>query len=132
MLCDVDLGRPDGSRTHTVSVASGLAGEGLAVELVARGPDPAISGVGYHPGAPSDAGRAARLLGVNRTAIAALRRARRGERAFYVRKDWGSLPALAAARLLGSPATVEVNDMPYGRGYGRRPGLRPFVADRVK
>jgi glycosyltransferase involved in cell wall biosynthesis len=132
MLCDVDLGRPDGSRTHTVSVASGLAGEGLAIDLVARGPDPALAGVRYRSGAPSGAGRAARVLGVNRAAIAALRRAPRGERAFYVRKDWGSLPALVAARLLRCPATVEVNDMPYGRGYERRPGLRPLAADRVK
>ncbi len=132
MLCDVDLGRPDGSRTHTVEVAAGMAREGLDVVLVARGPDPVVSGVRYRAGAPSDAGRAARLIGVNRAAIAALWRAPRGERAFYVRKDWGSLPALAVARLLRCPATVEVNDMPYGRGYNRRPGLRPLVADRVK
>ena len=42
------------------------------------------------------------------------------------------LPALAVARLLRCPTTVEVNDMPYGRGYERRPGLRSLAADRVK
>ena len=132
MLCDVDLGRPDGSRTHTVAVAAGLAGEGLDVRLVARGPDPALPGVAYRAGAPSSTGRVARIIGVNRAAIAELRRAPRGRRAFYVRKDWGSLPALAVARLLRCPTTVEVNDMPYGRGYERRPGLRSLAADRVK
>jgi glycosyltransferase involved in cell wall biosynthesis len=132
MLCDVDLARPDGSRTHTVAVAGGLAREGLAVQLVARGPDPQVPGVDYHQGAPSSGARAGRILGVNRAAIAALCRAPRGARAFYVRKDWGSLPALAAARLLRCPVTVEVNDMPYGRGYERSVGLRPLIADRVK
>jgi glycosyltransferase involved in cell wall biosynthesis len=133
MLCDVDLGRPDGSRTHTVEVARGLAAEGLDVVLVARGPDPAIAGVRYRPGAPSQCGRLARLAGVNRAAIGALRAAPKHRRALYVRKDWGSLPALAVARLmLRCPATVEVNDMPYGRGYRRAPGLRSLVADRGK
>ncbi len=133
MLCDVDLGRPDGSRTHTVEVARGLAREGLAVVLVARGPDPAIDGVRYRAGAPSVCGRLVRIAGVNSAAIAALRSAPKGARAFYVRKDWGSLPALAVARLiLRCPATVEVNDMPYGRGYRRSPGLRSLIVDRAK
>ena len=132
MLCDVDLGRPDGSRTHTVEVARGFARQGLRVELVARGPDPGLDGVTYRQGAPSASGRATRILGVNQAAIAALRRAPRDRRALYVRKDWGSLPAMVVARLLRCPVTVEVNDMPYGRGYQRRPGLRALAADRVK
>src|SRR5690349_15084464 len=132
MLCDGDLARPDGSRTHTIGVARGLAREGLAVRLVARGPDPAIAGVEYHAGAPSATGRLSRIVGVNRAAISALRRAPRGRRALYVRKDWGSLPALVAARLLSCPVTVEVNDMPYGRDYARRAGLRALLADRTK
>src|SRR4051794_10739179 len=125
MLCDVDLGRPDGSRTHTVAVAAGLAGEGLDVRLVARGPDPALPGVAYRPGAPSSTGRLARIVGVNRAAIAELRRAPPGRRAFYVRKDWGSLPAPAVARALGGPAGVL---RAQGLGLAAGPGRRAAAA----
>jgi len=75
---------------------------------------------------------AARQTGDEKAAIAELRRAGRLTEGQVVRKDWGSLPALAVARLLRCPTTVEVNDMPYGRGYERRPGLRSLAADRVK
>ena len=38
MVCDVDLAVPDATRVHTVEVARNFAAEGLAVDLVARGP----------------------------------------------------------------------------------------------
>ncbi|MDX6696626.1 MAG: hypothetical protein QOE65_23 [Solirubrobacteraceae bacterium] len=117
MVCDVDLGVPDATRTHTVEVARGFAGEGLDVDLVARGPDPGLSGVRYTEGAASDAGRRERLTGVNGAAISRLRE-RRGEATrCYVRHEWAQLPVLTAARTLGYRVVTQVDDVAYGRGY---------------
>jgi glycosyltransferase involved in cell wall biosynthesis len=117
MVCDVDLGTPDATRTHTVEVARGFVAEGLAVDLVARGPDPELPGVAYVEGAGSDASRAERLRGVNRAALALLRRRRGGSPRCYVRHEWGQLPVLIAARALGYRVVTQVDDVAYGRGY---------------
>lgn len=118
MVADVDLGQPDATRVHTVEVARWFAAEGLEVDLVARGPDPELPGVAYR--AAADAGpinRWARAVAMNRVAIAALLRRRRGPRAAYVRDNPGLLPVLVAARLLGYRVVTQVDDMPFGPGY---------------
>lgn len=117
MVCDVDLGVPDATRTHTLEVARGFVGEGLAVDLVARGPDPELEGVAYTAGAASDAGRRARLTGVNRAALSLLRARRGVATRCYVRHEWGQLPVLTAARALGYRLVTQVDDVAYGRGY---------------
>lgn len=117
MVCDVDLGLPDATRTHTVEVARGFADEGLEVTLVARGPDPGLAGVEYVAGAASEAGRAARLRGVNGAAVRELRAQRDGTPRCYVRHEWSQLPVLVAARGLGYRLVTQVDDVAYGPGY---------------
>ncbi len=114
MLCDVDLSFPDATRTHTVEVARGFAGEGLDVELIARGPDPELPGVRYRAARGGEYDRAQRLLSVNAAAIGALWRRRRSARRFYVRDSWSCFPALLAARMLGYRVVVQVDGIPYG------------------
>jgi glycosyltransferase involved in cell wall biosynthesis len=117
MVCDVDLGVPDATRTHTVEVARGFVAEGLAVDLVARGPDPRLPGVTFHAGGASEASRRERMTGVDRAAIALLRRRRGAARRCYVRHEWAQVPVLAAARALGYRVVTQVDDVAYGRGY---------------
>jgi glycosyltransferase involved in cell wall biosynthesis len=133
ILSDVDLGRIDAPMMHTCAVARSLSNAGVTVDLIARGPDPGLHEVAYHPAAQGQVGRAKRIVGVNRRAISVLWRRRRSLDALYVRKDWGSLPAMLSARLLGLRVVTEVNDLPYGPNYHQRErGLRPWLADRFK
>src|SRR5687767_2882216 len=76
MVCDVDLGVPDATRTHTVEVARGFVSHGFQIHLVARGPDPGLPGVSFHAAAPDGAGRGERIVGINRTAVRVLRGSR--------------------------------------------------------
>ncbi len=119
VVCDVDLGIADATRTHTVEVARWFAKLGFELELVARGPDPELVDVRYH-----DAGNAvstpARLWAVNVTALRVLIRSRRGARRCYVRHEWGQVPLLAAARMLGYSIVTQVDDLQYGAGYEGR------------
>ena len=117
IVSDVDLGRPDGTRTHTTEVARALAREGFAVDLVSRGPDPCLPGVRYWSAGPDDPSRLQRISAVNGRAALVLLRRRRRARALYVREDWGSLPTVLIARLLGYRVVAEVNDVQYGPGY---------------
>jgi glycosyltransferase involved in cell wall biosynthesis len=133
ILSDVDLGRIDAPMMHTCAVARSLSNAGVTVDLIARGPDPRLHEVAYHPAAQGQVGRAKRIVGVNRRAISVLWHRRRSLDALYVRKDWGSLPAMLSARLLGLRVVTEVNDLPYGPNYHQRErGLRPWLADRFK
>lgn len=129
MVCDVDLALPDATRTHTIEVARGFARNGLAVDLVARGPDPEIPGVLYRAGAASESSRARRLWAVNARTIALLWRRRGEARRCYVRHYWGQVPVLLAARLLGYRLVTQVDDVPYGRGFEGEIGL---VADYAR
>lgn len=133
IVSDVDLGRPDGTRTHTTEVARALAREGFAVDLVSRGPDPCLPGVRYWSAGPDDPSRLQRLSAVNGRAALVLLRRRRRARALYVREDWGSLPTVLIARLLGYRVVAEVNDVQYGPGYPYgAAGVRGVVIDRIK
>ena len=78
MVCDVDLGRADATRVHTLEVARWFAGEGLGLDLVARGPDPGLEGVRYHRAAEGELDALRRPFAVNRAAIRVLRERRRG------------------------------------------------------
>jgi glycosyltransferase involved in cell wall biosynthesis len=120
MLCDVNLGFPDATRTHTVEVARGFAGEGLDVELIARGPDPGLPGVRYRPARGGEHDRLRRLLSVNAVAGRALWRRRRTARRFYVRDSWSCFPALLVARLLRYRVVVQVDGIPYGHANVER------------
>lgn len=117
---------------HTCAVARFVAEAGIAVDLIARGPDPAIPGVRYHAGADGPVGRGGRLLGVNAAALRVLWRGRKTLDALYVRKDWGSLPAMVVARRLGLRVVTEVNDLPYGRHFPRERGVWAWLADHAK
>lgn len=117
MVCDVDLGVPDATRTHTVEVARGFASQGFRVDLVARGPDPGLPGVAFHAAAPRDAGRRERVVGINRTAVRVLRDRRAGATCCYVRHEWSHVAVLAAARALGYRLVTQVDDVAFGRGY---------------
>ena len=132
MVCDVDLGRADATRVHTVEVARWFAGEGLAVDLVARGPDPALEGVRYHAAAPGELGALARPFAVNRRAIRVLRERKHGVRTAYVRHSWALVPTLLAAKRLGYRITTQVDDVAYGPGFERRPGVAPLVGDYAR
>jgi glycosyltransferase involved in cell wall biosynthesis len=129
MICDVDLGVPDATRTHTVEVAANFAREGLAVDLIARGPDPRLEGVSYHRARGSEARRARRIADLSGRAVAVLGARRRGARRCYVRHSWSNVPILAAARVLGYRVVTQVDDVQYGRGYERH---IPVVSDYVK
>jgi glycosyltransferase involved in cell wall biosynthesis len=117
MVCDVDLGVPDGARSHTAGVAEGFARTGLHVELIARGPDPELSGVTFRPaqGAEHDRIRIVTSLGVQ--TISALWRERRRARRLYVRHKWSTMPPTIVGRLLGYRIVTEVDDLPYGPSY---------------
>jgi glycosyltransferase involved in cell wall biosynthesis len=133
MISDVDVGLPNATRTHTLEIARGLATEGFDVELVARGPDPAVEGVRFHSAANGKPPMLQRVLGVNRRAAGVLWRSRRSASACYVRHDWGLLPALLISRLLGYRLVTEVNDVPHGPGYEiRQAGARGLLTDYVK
>ena len=133
IVSDVDLGRIDAPTMHTCAVAQGLAQAGLRVDLVARGPDPELSGVSFHPAATGPVSRRRRLAAVNASALRLLRRYRKSLDGVYVRKDWGSLPAMVAARRFGLRVVTEVNDLPYGPHYLQRdPGARAWLADHGK
>jgi glycosyltransferase involved in cell wall biosynthesis len=132
IVSDVDLGRIDAPMVHTCAVARFLAEAGVRVDLVARGPDPGLPGVRYHAAAEGPVGRGARLAGVNRTALRVLRANRATLDALYVRKDWGSLPAMLEARRLGLRVVTEVNDLPYGRHFPREEGAYAWLADHAK
>ena len=116
MVCDVDLDVADATRTHTVEVARWFAALRLQVDLVTRGPDPELAGVRHHSVSVA-ASTPARLRAVNAAAIRLLVRRRKTARRCYVRHEWGQLPVLIVARLLGYRVVTQVDDMQYGRGY---------------
>lgn len=117
MICDVDVGVPDATRTHTLEVAANFAREGCAVDLVTRGPDPALAGVRHHRAGGSESQRVRRVLEVNLRALALLCARRPGARRCYVRHNWSNTAILLAARALGYRLVTQVDDVPYGRGY---------------
>jgi glycosyltransferase involved in cell wall biosynthesis len=121
MLCDVDFGFPDATRTHTVEVARGFALAGLDVDLVARGPDPQLDGVRYTKADGSEEQRLRRLATINAHAIGLLWRRRAVADRFYVRDSWSCLPATVAARLLSYRVVTQVDGIPYGRVAGEAP-----------
>jgi glycosyltransferase involved in cell wall biosynthesis len=109
MIADIDLGYPDARRVHVSEIARGLLAAGCEVELVSRGPDPAIPGLRYRAAAASGSGKLARLARVNAVAIGRVTARRREARSLYVRYDWGVLPAIVAGRALGYRVVLEVN-----------------------
>jgi glycosyltransferase involved in cell wall biosynthesis len=109
MVADIDLGYPDARRVHVGEIARGLLAAGCEVELVSRGPDPAIAGLRYVAAAGSGTGKLSRLARVNAVAIARVAARRREARSLYVRYDWGVLPAIVAGRALGYRVVLEVN-----------------------
>jgi glycosyltransferase involved in cell wall biosynthesis len=133
MVADVDLGRADATRTHTLEVAREFARAGLGVELVARGPDPQLENVVYRRAGGSHAPLSIRLFTVNGRSIATLLRMRPRARLCYVRFHWSETPLLLAARVLGYRVVTQVDDVPFGRGFLlRSPGPRGFITDHVK
>jgi glycosyltransferase involved in cell wall biosynthesis len=129
MVCDVDFGFPDATRTHSVEVARGFAAEGFDVDLVARGPDPAADGVRFAPARGSDQQRALRLATINSRTIGLLWRRRQTADRFYVRDSWTCMPAVLTARILGYRVVAQVDGVHYGDGYETE---LPFVVDHVK
>jgi glycosyltransferase involved in cell wall biosynthesis len=127
MVCDVDLGVPDATRTHTIEVAGGFAAEGLTVDLVTRGPDPELAGVRHHRA--GEGGRGGRVAALNARAVALLRARRGSARRCYVRHSWATLPTEATARALGYRLVTQVDDIPFGRGYEGEIG---WMSDRVR
>jgi glycosyltransferase involved in cell wall biosynthesis len=114
MLCDVDFSFPDATRTHSVEVARGFARAGLAVDLVARGPDPSLTGVTYTRADGAEHQKLRRLATINDCAIGVLWRRRRSADRFYVRDNWSCFPAILTARALGYRVVVQVDGIPYG------------------
>ncbi len=129
MVCDVDLALADATRIHTIEVARGFAAEGLDVDLVARGPDPGIHGVHYERAAGSDSQRVRRIVTVNFFAMRLLWRRRRTIRRLYIRNSWSIMPVVIAGRMLGYRVVVQVDGIPYGRGFE---GDIPIAADYAK
>ncbi|HEY3614550.1 MAG TPA: glycosyltransferase family 4 protein [Gaiellales bacterium] len=127
-VADIDLAYPDARRVHVTEIARGLVAAGCSVELVSRGGDPAIPGVRYTQAAPSDAGKAARLLRVNGIGLLRLAARRRTARSLYVRYDWGVLPVIAAGRALGYRVVLEVNAL---TSVDIAPGQRLALGRRV-
>lgn len=125
MVCDVDIAVPDATRTHTVEVAAGFARAGLDVDLVARGPDPRLAGVGYVAAGGSESQRALRLLTINLHTVRLLWRRRSRAGRFYVREKWTCLPAMLAARALGYHVVTQVDAVPYGSGADSDDGSPP-------
>jgi glycosyltransferase involved in cell wall biosynthesis len=114
MLCDVDFSFPDATRTHTVEVARGFAAEGIDVDLVARGPDPLLTGVRYTRANGKEQQRLQRLATINLKTIKLLWHRRRFANRFYVRDNWSCLPAILAARALAYRVVLQVDGIPYG------------------
>lgn len=114
MLCDVDLGFPDATRTHTVEVARGFARAGLDVDLVARGPDQHVDGVRYTRARGDEHQRLIRLSTINARTVRILWKRRRTAQRFYVREKWACMPSLIAARLLGYRVVTQVDSFSYG------------------
>jgi glycosyltransferase involved in cell wall biosynthesis len=131
MVCDVDLSIPDATRTHTVEVARGFAGEGLEVDLVTQGPDPEVEGVMHHRVSGAVRPRWRRLAALNTTAISLLWRRRRTARRLYVRNRWTVVLIMAAARLLRYSIVMQVDDMAYGPGYERPIGFLEDYGKRL-
>jgi glycosyltransferase involved in cell wall biosynthesis len=129
MVCDVDLDVADATRTHTVEVARWFAALGLEVDLVTRGPNPELPGVTHHAVGVA-ASTSGRLRAVNIAAVRLLVRRRKTARRCYVRHEWGQVPVLIAARLLGYRVVTQVDDMQYGRGYEWKLSLALNVARR--
>jgi glycosyltransferase involved in cell wall biosynthesis len=117
MVCDVDLSVPDATRVHTVEVARGFAAEGLAVDLVARGPDPGLDGVAFWRGRGTDSQRITRVLTLNLHVLRLLWGRRRVARRLYIRYRWSLLPVLIAGWLLRYRIVTQVDDIPFGAGY---------------
>jgi glycosyltransferase involved in cell wall biosynthesis len=133
MVADVDIGRADATRTHTLEVAREFARAGLRVELIARGPDPQLEGVVYRRAGGSQMPLPIRLLAVNGRSIAALLRKRPRAKLCYVRFDWSEIPLLLVARAFGYRVVTQMDDVPFGRGFRLRPpGPRGFITDHVK
>lgn len=132
MVCDVDVGRPDATRTHTVEVARLLAAAGFPLELVARGADPRLPGVSFRSAGPADRSLLGRLVAVNGHAILSLRANRRRAGACYLRHYWSLVPSIVAARALGYRLVTQVDDMAYGPGFARAPGLRSWLGDHAR
>jgi glycosyltransferase involved in cell wall biosynthesis len=117
MVCDVDLGQPDATRTHTIEVAREFAREGLAVDLLTRGPDPRIDGVRFTRARGDEHDRIRRIPSMNAQMARLLWRRRRGARRLYVRHNWTLLLGMLLGRALGYRLVTQVDDIPYGRGY---------------
>lgn len=128
MVCDVDLGLGDATRIHTIEVARAFAREGLDVDLVARGPDPALCGVRYAAAGGGETQRLTRLTTINLRAIGRLWRRRNVANRFYIRENWSCLPAMLVARALGYHVVMQVDAVRYGPDSEEGRGL----AGRVK
>lgn len=117
MACNVDLGQPDATRTHTVEVARSFAAEGLQVQLIARGPDPKVSGVSYTETQGIVRQRVRRAASLNAHLVRHLWQRRKTARRLYVRYDWSLVLSLLTGRMLGYRVVTQVDDVAYGRGY---------------
>jgi glycosyltransferase involved in cell wall biosynthesis len=129
MLCDVDLALADATRIHTIEVARAFAAEGLAVDLVSRGPDPDLPGVHYESAHGSDQQRVRRIATINFLAIRLLWRRRRTVKRLYVRHSWSVIPVVIASRILGYRVVCQIDGIPYGRGFK---GETSRIADYAK
>jgi glycosyltransferase involved in cell wall biosynthesis len=122
MLCDVDFGFPDATRTHTVEVARGFASVGLDVDLVARGPDQHIDGVRYLSARGAERQLLRRLITLNMLTFRLLWQRRSTARRFYVRDKWACVPSMALARALGYRVVTQVDAVHFGPGIPRARG----------
>ena len=133
MVCDVDVELPDATRTHTLEVARGLAYFGFGVELVARGSDPALSGVRFHSAALGQppALRQGCQRQWPRSCCSLEVQALSGKMLHSPRL--GRPPdttGFSSARL---PRRGRGNDAPHGQASETRaPGVRGFASDYVK
>jgi glycosyltransferase involved in cell wall biosynthesis len=116
MVCDVDLSKPDATRTHTVEVARGFAAEGFDVDLLTRGPDPRIPGVRFTEVAVAEHHRIRRVTSLIANMARLLWRRRRTSRRLYVRHRWSVLIGMLVGRALGYRLVTQVDDISYGRG----------------
>ena len=133
MVADIDLAYPDARRVHVTEIARGLVAAGCEVELISRGPDPALTGVRYVAAGGSTAGKAGRLVRVNAVGLTRLVLRRPRARSLYVRYDWGVLPVIAVGRVLGYRIVLEVNALTsVDVASGALGGLRGGVGERVK
>jgi glycosyltransferase involved in cell wall biosynthesis len=125
----VNLADADATRTHTAELARAFAGTFDGVDLVARGPDPAIDGVSYRRCRGQDRQRLTRLVSLNARACAVLLSRRRVARHFYVRDSWSCLPAVVVARLASYRIVCQVDGVPYGSDPTQPPNV-PLAAIR--